>query len=76
MLKQEILSQEISLKSQISELEKKAHENWVNARQSERKLEDARHESAQLRNRLTFRQRNINEDVLTNGRLLLAIKFC
>ncbi|CAH1118904.1 unnamed protein product [Phaedon cochleariae] len=60
ILKQEIVSQEIDLKSQISMLEKKVHENWVNARQTERKLEDARQEAAQLRNRITLTERNQN----------------
>lgn len=69
-MKQEILSQEIALKSQISLLEKKGHENWVSARQSERKLEDARQEAAQLRNRLTFRQRNINDELIPNGKTI------
>ncbi|XP_008197649.1 transport and Golgi organization protein 1 isoform X2 [Tribolium castaneum] len=57
-LKQEIMSQEIELKSQISVLEKKAHENWVSARQAERKLEEAKQEAAQLRHRLTLQERD------------------
>jgi hypothetical protein len=61
-LKQEIMSQEIELKSQISVLEKKAHENWVSARQAERKLEETKQEAAQLRHRLTLRERAIQED--------------
>ncbi|XP_044271652.1 transport and Golgi organization protein 1-like [Tribolium madens] len=61
-LKQEIMSQEIELKSQISVLEKKAHENWVSARQAERKLEEAKQEAAQLRHRLTLRERALQED--------------
>nr|XP_023012756.1 transport and Golgi organization protein 1-like [Leptinotarsa decemlineata] len=65
-LKQEIISQEIELKSQISILEKKVHENWVSARQMERKLEDARQESAQLRNRLTLRERAMVEERAQN----------
>ncbi|CAG9863590.1 unnamed protein product [Phyllotreta striolata] len=60
-LKQEIVSQEIDLKSQISMLEKKVHENWVASRQLERKFEDSRQEAAQLRNRLT-RERAFIED--------------
>ncbi|KAJ8918870.1 hypothetical protein NQ315_011162 [Exocentrus adspersus] len=65
-LKQEIISQEIDLKSQISMLEKKVHENWVTTRQMERRLEDARQEAAQLRNRLTLRERAINEERIHN----------
>lgn len=61
-LKQEIVSQEVELKSQISVLEKKAHESWVTARQAERKLEDARQEASQLRNRLTLKERTFTDD--------------
>nr|CAI5847887.1 unnamed protein product [Callosobruchus analis] len=66
MLKQEILSQEIDLKSQISVLEKKVHENWLMARQTERKLEEARQEAAQLRNRITLREIAMNEERIHN----------
>ncbi|CAH0554555.1 unnamed protein product [Brassicogethes aeneus] len=65
-LKQEIVNQEVELKSQISVLEKKIHENWVTARQTERKLEDAKQEAAQLRNRLTLRERTLTEDKTHN----------
>ncbi|KAF2885322.1 hypothetical protein ILUMI_20854 [Ignelater luminosus] len=65
-LKQEIVAQEVQMKSQISVLEKKAHENWVAARQAERKLEDAKHEAAQLRNRITLRERNLNDEKTQN----------
>ncbi|KAK5644722.1 hypothetical protein RI129_006022 [Pyrocoelia pectoralis] len=65
-LKQEILEQEVQMKSQISVLEKKAHENWVAARQSERKLDDAKQEAAQLRNRLTLQERTLNEEKMHN----------
>lgn len=60
-LKQEIVNQEVELKSQISMLEKKNQENWVTNRQTERKLEEARQEAALLRNRLTLRERAIAE---------------
>lgn len=63
MLKKEILDQERGLKSQIATLEKKAHENWVAARQAERKLEETKQEAAQLRNRLTMIEKNINNDL-------------
>lgn len=53
LLKNEIIDQEISMKSQISVLEKKGHENWLLLRQAERRLEDSKQESSQLRNRLT-----------------------
>lgn len=72
-LKQEILEQEVQMKSQISVLEKKAHENWVAARQSERKLDDAKQEAAQLRNRLTLQERTLNEEKMHN-RILSPIE--
>lgn len=53
MLKNEIVDQEISMKSQISVLEKKTHQNWLLLRQAERRLEDSKQECSQLRNRLT-----------------------
>lgn len=56
------MAQEVELKSQISLLEKKVHDNWVMARQAERRLEDAKQEAAQLRNRLTLRERAYSED--------------
>lgn len=43
-------------------LEKRAHESWVSARQAERKLEDSKQESAQLRNRLTLMSNQINDE--------------
>lgn len=61
-LKEEIVAQEVELKSQISVLEKKVHENWVSARQAERKLEDLKHEAAQLRNRLTLKERGMHDE--------------
>nr|CAD7261139.1 unnamed protein product [Timema shepardi] len=57
-LKKEIIDQERGLKSQLSTFEKKAHENWVAARQAERRLEEARQEAGQLRNRLTIVEKN------------------
>ncbi|KAL1490733.1 hypothetical protein ABEB36_013381 [Hypothenemus hampei] len=63
-LKQEIINQEVELKSQISMLEKKAHENWMTIRQTERKLEEARQEATLLRNRLTMRERAISEGAI------------
>ncbi|KAK9877016.1 hypothetical protein WA026_016043 [Henosepilachna vigintioctopunctata] len=65
-LKQEIVSQEVELKSQISVLEKKVHENWVTARQAERRLEDLKQEAAHLRNRLTLSERALQEDKIHN----------
>ncbi|XP_015434204.1 PREDICTED: LOW QUALITY PROTEIN: transport and Golgi organization protein 1 [Dufourea novaeangliae] len=61
MLKQEILDQEREYKNQISHLETKAHEQWVIARQVERRLEESKVEAGQLRNRLTLIEKNIND---------------
>lgn len=71
-LKQEIVAQEVELKSQITILEKKAHENWVAARQAERRMEDAKQEAAQLRNRLTLRERTVNEEKGQNSKCTLS----
>lgn len=54
------------MKSQISVLEKKAHESWLAARQAERRLEDAKQEAAQLRNRLTLKERSFIEEKSQN----------
>ncbi|XP_031843628.2 transport and golgi organization 1 isoform X2 [Nomia melanderi] len=62
MLKREILDQEREYKNQISVLETKAHEQWVIARQVERRLEESKVEAGQLRNRLTLIEKNINDD--------------
>ncbi|XP_043512709.1 transport and Golgi organization protein 1 isoform X1 [Frieseomelitta varia] len=61
MLKREILDQEREYKNQISVLETKAHEQWVIARQVERRLEESKVEAGQLRNRLTLIEKNIND---------------
>lgn len=63
LLKKEILDQEVSLKSQISVLEKKNHDNWVTARQAERKLEESKQEASQLRNRLTIVEKNLSNSL-------------
>ncbi|XP_011501053.1 PREDICTED: transport and Golgi organization protein 1 [Ceratosolen solmsi marchali] len=61
MLKREILDQEREYKNQMSIFETKAHEQWVTARQNERRLEEVKAESSQLRNRLTLVEKNIND---------------
>ncbi|XP_076665607.1 LOW QUALITY PROTEIN: transport and golgi organization 1 [Andrena cerasifolii] len=61
MLKREILDQEREYKNQMSVLETKAHEQWVIARQVERRLEESKVEAGQLRNRLTLIEKNIND---------------
>ncbi|XP_058806290.1 transport and Golgi organization protein 1 isoform X3 [Phymastichus coffea] len=57
----EILNQEKEYKSTIAALEIKAHEHWVMARQSERRLEEIKNESSQLRIRLTKAEQSIND---------------
>jgi len=54
ILKGELDDQERSLKSSVAGEEKKAHENWVAARQAERKLTELQAEMSILRNRLTI----------------------
>ncbi|XP_012062298.1 PREDICTED: transport and Golgi organization protein 1 [Atta cephalotes] len=61
MLKREIVDQEREYKNQISALETKAHEQWVAARQNERRLEESKAEAGQLRNRLTLVEKNLND---------------
>lgn len=61
MLKREIVDQEREYKSQISALEQRAHEQWVMARQNERRLEESKAEAGQLRNRLTLIEKNLND---------------
>lgn len=58
------MEQERSLKNQMASVEQKAHENWIAARQAERKLEENKQENAQLRNRLTLIfEKNLNNDL-------------
>ncbi|XP_029834226.2 LOW QUALITY PROTEIN: transport and Golgi organization protein 1 [Ixodes scapularis] len=56
-LKQEMEVSERNYKNQLTEQEKRAHENWLAARAAERKLEDANRETANLRQRLTLLER-------------------
>lgn len=60
-LKHEIVDQEKEYKSQISNLEAKSHEQWLVSRQNERRLEELKLESAQLRKRLTMMETNVND---------------
>ncbi|KAH0539427.1 hypothetical protein KQX54_004731 [Cotesia glomerata] len=60
-LKHEILDQEKEYKKQIADLEAKSHENWVRARQNERRLEESKAEASQLRNRLTLIEKNFSD---------------
>merc|ERR1712190_501551 len=54
LLRAELEDQEKSLKASVAAQEKKAHENWVAARQAERKLTELQAEMSILRNRLTI----------------------
>merc|ERR1712002_548569 len=54
IIKGELDDQERSLKASVAGQEKKAHENWVAARQAERKLNELQGEMSVLRNRLTM----------------------
>lgn len=62
-LTKEIEEQERSYKSRLAAQEKRAHESWVAARQLERRLEEAKQEMAQLRNRLTQVEKERKEAV-------------
>ncbi|XP_071454500.1 transport and Golgi organization protein 1-like isoform X2 [Hetaerina americana] len=66
-LKKEIIDQERGYKMQLATFEKKAHENWVAARQAERKLEESKQEASQLRNRLTMADKTIPTSTSQNG---------
>ncbi|KAG0409938.1 hypothetical protein HPB47_012944 [Ixodes persulcatus] len=63
-LKQEMEVSERNYKNQLTEQEKRAHENWLAARAAERKLEDANRETANLRQRLTLLER---EQMMNKG---------
>merc|ERR1711892_793652 len=53
IIKGELDDQERSLKASVAGQEKKAHENWVAARQAERKLTELQGEMSLMRNKLT-----------------------
>eukprot|EP00092_Neocalanus_flemingeri_P025250 GFUD01027382.1.p1 GENE.GFUD01027382.1~~GFUD01027382.1.p1 ORF type:complete len:1768 (+),score=522.48 GFUD01027382.1:102-5405(+) len=54
IIKSELEDQERSLKASVAGQEKKAHENWVAARQAERKLTELQGEMSLMRNKLTM----------------------
>lgn len=45
-------------------LEKKSHDNWMHARQAERRLDESKQEASQLRNRLTIVEKNLNNSAM------------
>ncbi|XP_009075519.1 PREDICTED: melanoma inhibitory activity protein 3, partial [Acanthisitta chloris] len=51
-MEEELLKTERSYKNQIAAHEKKAHENWLNARSAERALAEEKREAANLRQKL------------------------
>ena len=53
-MKKEIEDTERKYKSQINQLEKQVHENWILARNAERKLDEAKTEASVLRQTLTM----------------------
>lgn len=71
-LTKEIEEQERSYKSRLASQEKRAHENWVAARQLERRLEESKQEAAQLRARLTLveKERKADAGVKENGTVM------
>ncbi|XP_064489571.1 transport and Golgi organization protein 1-like [Ornithodoros turicata] len=75
-LKQEMEISERNYKNQITDQEKRAHENWLAARAAERKLEEANKELASMRQRLTLLQREKEQHVqavLTNSHSTKAL---
>ncbi|KAK7086700.1 hypothetical protein SK128_014215 [Halocaridina rubra] len=60
-LRKELEEQETSYKTQIASHEQKAHDNWLQARATERKHEEQRQENSQLRSRLTMLQKEKEE---------------
>jgi len=69
IIKKELSDQEISLKASVAAEERKAHENWVAARQAERKLVDVQGDMGVLRNRLTTVEANNHALVQRNDEL-------
>jgi len=71
-LTKEIEEQDRSYKTRLAAQEKRAHENWVAARQLERRLEESKQEAAQLRARLTQaeKERKAEAGVKENGNVL------
>ncbi|XP_077531239.1 uncharacterized protein LOC144143345 [Haemaphysalis longicornis] len=60
-LRQEMQLTERNYKNQVTDQEKRAHDNWLAARAAERKLEDANRELSSLRQRLTLAERELQQ---------------
>ncbi|XP_055386288.1 transport and Golgi organization protein 1 isoform X2 [Condylostylus longicornis] len=63
----EIEAQAVAHKTQLATLENRAHETWLQSRQSERKYEEARSESTMLRRKLTALVSSNNQSVGSNN---------
>lgn len=62
-LKAEIEAQIAAHKAQLSAAENRAHESWLNARQVERRFEEARSDASALRRKLTSLANNGANDL-------------
>lgn len=60
-LRKEVQLTERNYKNQVTDQEKRAHDNWLAARAAERKLEDANRELSALRQRLTLAERELQQ---------------
>lgn len=60
-LRKEMQLTERNYKNQVTDQEKRAHDNWLAARAAERKLEDANRELSALRQRLTLAERELQQ---------------
>uniref|UniRef100_A0A2P2HWN2 Transport and Golgi organization protein 1-like n=2 Tax=Hirondellea gigas TaxID=1518452 RepID=A0A2P2HWN2_9CRUS len=60
-MKKELEDQEQSYRAQLAAQEQKAHESWVAARAAERKYEEAKQETGQLRSRLLLMSKESNQ---------------
>ncbi|KAA0189245.1 hypothetical protein HAZT_HAZT001636 [Hyalella azteca] len=63
MLKKELEDQEVSYRTQLAAQEQKAHESWVAARAAERKYDESKQETAQLRSRLLLMSKENSEQL-------------
>lgn len=61
-MRQELMQNESYLRCQMGMAEKKAHENWIAARNSRRELEESRKECEYLRQQFIARAKSANSD--------------
>lgn len=75
-LKAEIEAQIAAHKAQLSAAENRAHESWLNARQVERRFEEARSDASALRRKLTSLVGNSNgTSDLQNRKCTISLIF-